>query len=222
MIASEDDGVAIGALVSRLLQALQVSRLHSLDNVSLAEPVRELTAALNGHIAVHGHVSFVLFVPVTALLAIALLLWPRRRELRVTLRRQRRDWIAFAGVVGLFVLPIAINYVFNYPGEFRKYWDYSRSDEAGGHATSDIVEYMKWFWPHGPVGGRLLIALAVVGAIAFAIWDRSRDRALVTSRTDGHRHLSDPGGSGKTRRPTARGPGGRRGGTRCRPGPAPR
>lgn len=52
-----EDGAAVGALVSRLLQALQVSRLHSLDNVSLVEPVRELTAAVNGRIAAFGHVS---------------------------------------------------------------------------------------------------------------------------------------------------------------------
>ncbi|MBX3467822.1 MAG: hypothetical protein KF878_13135 [Planctomycetes bacterium] len=58
MTLQQDDGLAAGNLVSRLLQALQVSRLHSIFNVTLEEPVRELVAALNAHLAAHGAVSF--------------------------------------------------------------------------------------------------------------------------------------------------------------------
>lgn len=54
----EDEGTAVSNLVSRLLQTLQVSRLHSIFNVTLEEPVRELSAALDAYIATHGFVSF--------------------------------------------------------------------------------------------------------------------------------------------------------------------
>lgn len=58
MMQVDEDAGAVINLVSRLHQALQVSRLHAIFNVSLEEPVRELAAAVNAHLAARGYVSF--------------------------------------------------------------------------------------------------------------------------------------------------------------------
>lgn len=57
MMHLEEDPTTVSNLVSRLLQALQVSRLHAISNVTLDEPVRELAAAVNAHLTAHGYLS---------------------------------------------------------------------------------------------------------------------------------------------------------------------
>ena len=64
-------------------------------------------------------------------------------------REQRRNWIPVAAVCALFALPIVVNLVLHWPGDFGKYLSYGGSGRAGGHSPRQVIEYALWFWwPH--------------------------------------------------------------------------
>jgi hypothetical protein len=116
--------------------------------------------ALAGGLLVHGHVEFLFFVPAVAILAVLGLVLIGR----VGFADSRRDWAAFGGVVAVFLLPILLNFVLNFPGEFGKYWGYSQSDTAGGHSLHEAVTYVFGFWWRGP--GGYAVAALVCGVAA--------------------------------------------------------
>ena len=46
-------------------------------------------------------------------------------------------------------LPIVVNLVLHWPGDFGKYISYGGSGQAGGHGLRQVVDYALWFWwPH--------------------------------------------------------------------------
>jgi hypothetical protein len=137
--------------------------------------------ALAGGMLVHSHVAFFLFVPVTAGVAVVLLLRRTGQGMNDVLREHRRDWIAFFSILALFLLPIAINVIINYPGEFGKYWRYSTSHRAGGHSLSDAARFVSWYWPNDRTGVHLFAAVVTVLAVLFAARDRSRPSFLCAS-----------------------------------------
>ncbi len=109
--------------------------------------------ALTGWFLIHGHACFLLFVPAVTAAVLAAVLWPRRHSLRASagqfLREQRRAWIPVAVISALFALPIVVNLVLHWPGDFGKYLSYGGSGRAGGHGVRQVVEYALWFWwPH--------------------------------------------------------------------------
>jgi hypothetical protein len=109
--------------------------------------------ALTGWFLIHGHACFLLFVPVTTLAVLAAVLWPRRRRLRswtsTVLREQRRNWVPVVVISAVFFLPIAVNLVLHWPGDFGKYLSYGSSSRGSGHSARHIVQYALWFWwPH--------------------------------------------------------------------------
>jgi hypothetical protein len=127
--------------------------------------------ALAGWFLIHGQACFLFFVPVLTLVVLAAVLWPGRRTLRASagsfFRDQRRVWVPVAVISGVFALPIVLNLVLHWPGDFGKYISYGASKQAGGHSLHRIVLYALWFWwPHrhawlAPV---LLYALALAAA----------------------------------------------------------
>jgi hypothetical protein len=109
--------------------------------------------ALAGWLLIHGHACFLLFVPAVTAVVLAAVLWPRRHSLRASVRgffrEQRRNWIPVAVISGLFALPIVVNLVLHWPGDFGKYLSYGGSGRAGGHSPRQVIEYALWFWwPH--------------------------------------------------------------------------
>jgi hypothetical protein len=124
--------------------------------------------ALSGWFLIHGQACFLFFVPVLTLVALAAVLWPRRRALRAwagsVFHDQRRVWVPVAVISGVFAFPIVLNLVLHWPGDFGRYISYGASSQAGGHSLHRIVLYALWFWwPHrhawlAPV---LLYALAL-------------------------------------------------------------
>lgn len=109
--------------------------------------------ALTGWFLIHGHACFLLFVPAITAAVVAALIWPRRHTWRASagrfFRGQRRVWIPVAAISALFVLPIVVNLVLHWPGDFGKYISYGGSGRAGGHSPRQVVEYALWFWwPH--------------------------------------------------------------------------
>ncbi|MFD0744103.1 hypothetical protein ACFQ1L_21440 [Phytohabitans flavus] len=113
-------------------------------------PLLVLAAAL----LVHGHVSFLLFAPVLAGLAVAASLWTGRREWR-----ESRAAVTVAAVVlAVFALPIGLNLYLHWPGEFGLYFRY-----GGAHATpaaGEIARYVLGYyaaWP--PLGAAAAVVL---------------------------------------------------------------
>jgi hypothetical protein len=121
---------------------------------------------LAGGFLVHGHAEFLLFVPVlTGVAAFALLRWHRTE-----LRRHKRAWLATLGVLAVFALPIVLNLVLHWPGEFGKYLSYGGTSGAGGHSAPAAVGYVLRFWPGGPAPVRLAVALVLLVGVPLVAW----------------------------------------------------
>ena len=108
---------------------------------------------LTGWFLIHGHACFLLFVPVITLAVLAAVLWPRKATLRASagefFREQRRTWIPVVVISAVFALPIVVNLVLHWPGDFGQYISYGGSGRAGGHSLRQVAEYALWFWwPH--------------------------------------------------------------------------
>jgi hypothetical protein len=116
-------------------------------------------------------------------------LWPRRRRLRSwtssVLREQRRNWLPVVVISALFLLPIVVNLVLHWPGDFGKYLSYGSSGRGSGHSARRIADYALWFWwPHrdawlAPV---LLYAAALAVTLrlrTFWAWRRPLRRFLL-------------------------------------------
>lgn len=128
--------------------------------------------ALTGWFLIHGHACFLLFVPVLTLAVLVAVLWPRRRALRASagsfFREQRRTWIPVAGISALFALPIFLNLVLHWPGDFGKYLSYSGSGRAGGHGLRQVAQYALWFWwPHRHAWLAPVLGYAIALAVTF-------------------------------------------------------
>ena len=129
--------------------------------------------ALTGWFLIHGHACFLLFVPAVTLAVLAAVLWPRRHGLRGQVgrffRTQRRAWIPVVAISALFLLPIAVNLVLHWPGDFGKYISYGGSGRAGGHGVRQVLDYALWFWwPHQHAWVAPLLGYPV--ALAAVFW----------------------------------------------------
>lgn len=126
---------------------------------------------LSGWLLIHGQACFLLFVPVMTVAVLAAVLWPRRHGLGESFgsffRTQRSTWIPVAVISAVFLLPIVVNLVLHWPGDFGKYISYGRSSRAGGHGVRQVLTYALWFWwPHRPTW---LAGLAAVLGYALAL-----------------------------------------------------
>jgi hypothetical protein len=129
--------------------------------------------ALTGWFLIHGHACFLLFVPVLTVAVVAAVLWPVRHTLRSSVgaffRDQRRAWIPVAVISAVFALPIVVNLVLHWPGDFGKYISYGGSGRAGGHGVRQVAQYALWFWwPHQRAW--LAPLLGYPAALATAYW----------------------------------------------------
>jgi hypothetical protein len=116
--------------------------------------------ALTGWFLIHGHACFLLFVPAVTASVAAAVLWPRRhrpRGVRGGGQPPRKRGGSWGGrpprstliISALFALPIVVNLVLHWPGDFGKYISYGGSGRAGGHGARQVIEYALWFWwPH--------------------------------------------------------------------------
>ena len=130
---------------------------------------------LTGWFLIHGHACFLFFVPALTAAVLAAVLWPRRQTLRASIgeffREQRRAWIPVAVISAVFALPIVVNLVLHWPGDFGKYISYSGSGRAGGHSLRQVEEYALWYWwPHQDAWIAPVLGYPVVLA---ALWPRT-------------------------------------------------
>ncbi|NUR57291.1 MAG: hypothetical protein HOV87_01055 [Catenulispora sp.] len=123
--------------------------------------------AVSAGLCVHGHVCFLMFVGVLGSLA----LWQywRHRD------RSNADAGAGAGaadrspqialgIAALFALPIVLETLLHWPGQFGQYLTYSNSQSAGGHSLHESLSFAFQYWPGGavwPIVTLALIALAI-------------------------------------------------------------
>jgi hypothetical protein len=120
-------------------------------------------AALAGWFLIHGYATFLIFVPVLAGAAVAAAAWSRRRALLAPPRP--RVWIPVAAISVVFALPIVIELVLHWPGNFGRYFAYSSSAKSGGHTTAQLVAYVLWFWwPHAHAWA-VFVVLAAAAAL---------------------------------------------------------
>jgi hypothetical protein len=113
--------------------------------------------ALAGGLLVHGHAEFLFFVPVMSAVALGVVLWRRPPS-------RPRDWLLFGAVVALFLLPIVLNLVLHWPGEFDKYFGYG--GERDPHGAGATARYVLDFWP-GPVAVGAVLAVLLVAALGW-------------------------------------------------------
>jgi hypothetical protein len=128
-------------------------------------------AALSGWLLIHLQVGMLLFVPVLTVATVALAAWRVRHRLRESLRgvaRDPRTWIPVVAISALFALPIALDVILHWPGQFGKYLTYDDSPTAGAHSHRATLGYVAWFWGPGLWGW--LVALGLVVAAGIAIW----------------------------------------------------
>jgi hypothetical protein len=134
-------------------------------------------AAVAGWVLINGHVCFLFFVPALAAGVLALIVWSRWRE---KARGNERTvfspppahvWIPVAAISAVFALPIIVELVLHWPGNFAKYLDYSSSSKSGGHTARQVVEYVLWFWwPHAHAWAALLLLLVLAAAAVLLTW----------------------------------------------------
>jgi hypothetical protein len=131
--------------------------------------------SLSGCLLVHGYAPNLLFVPLLVIAAAVVVLWPQRRHpLRAAgrfFRDRPRQWVPAAVIAGLFALPVVINTILHWPGEFGKYISYGTSHKAGGHSAAQVADYVLYFWwprqgPWVETGAAVLLA---AGAVAVAL-----------------------------------------------------
>jgi hypothetical protein len=127
-------------------------------------------AALSGWYLIHGHASFLFFVPLLSLAALAVLLWPRRRSLPAAVRSlfPPRVWVPVAAISAIFALPIVLELVLHWPGNFADYFRYSSSSRSGGHSAAQITDYALWFW--WPRAGALAVAVGLCAVATLVTW----------------------------------------------------
>ncbi len=129
---------------------------------------------------VHGHVAFIGITGIyVVLVAMAWLLLHRPwHSYAAQLRSAKKLFLASAVIVFLFAVPIAVNLILHWPGQFGLYWHYLHSNSnENEHSLRQVVSYVKGFWPGGSVG-IALVMLAGLGGTALAVTDSNRTRRL--------------------------------------------
>jgi len=127
--------------------------------------------ALTGWFLIHGHVSFLFFVPVIGSVVLAAALWRRRHGLGAAVRSffatQRRVWVPVAVISAVFALPVIVDLVLHWPGPFGDYLAYVSSRKAGGHSLATAVRDALWYWwPHQDAWAVPIAGYAVAAAIS--------------------------------------------------------
>lgn len=140
----------------------------SAASVAARQPRDLWVLALSGWLLVHGYAPFLFVVPLVVMTAAAIgLCWPRE-DPRPS---WRRSWVATGVISAVFALPIVLELILHWPGEFGKYIDYGKSGQAGGHTANQVSSFMLWFWwPR--TGSWLVPALCLAVALAVALLAR--------------------------------------------------
>jgi len=132
-------------------------------------------AALSGWFLIHGYASFLFFVPLLVLAALAALAWPSRRALgsavRALLRDHKRIWVPVVAISAVFALPMVLELVLHWPGNFGKYFSYSSSPTSGSaNGLWQVAHFALWFWwPHAHAWAVALVLCLLAALVAWRL-----------------------------------------------------
>lgn len=119
---------------------------------------------LAGGLLLHGHVSLLAVAGPVALLVVAWCVLQHRRG-QVPFPAGRRDLLAAAFVAGLFAMPVAIQLLLHWPGEWVDYWR-AAQENASRIATGDAIAYVgSWWAPRGTVPPLVAVVVLVLTAV---------------------------------------------------------
>ena len=127
---------------------------------------------------VHGHVAFIGIMGIYVLFVLVawLVLHRPRVNYVAQLKKVKRPLIVSGVILFVFALPMALELVLHWPGQFGLYWDYlSSKSQEHSHSVGQVTSYVGQFWPGGHTGMALLV-LAALGAAVLAVTDPARDR----------------------------------------------
>ncbi len=136
---------------------------------------------LAGGLLVHGHVAFTMFVGVSAVVGLCAWWWSVRGRWRLELGKH---WHAVAGaglLLTLFLLPIVLELVLHWPGQWSLYLDYLRSRSGSPNPIPAALRYAAGFWSPSSGWGAAL-ALAGAACIGLAATDPERPRGAFVLR----------------------------------------
>jgi hypothetical protein len=98
--------------------------------------------ALSGCLLVHGHVCFVAFVVPMSVYGFAGLWLGCGQKTGAFLTANWRQAVVFTLIVAIFLLPIVIHTIRDYPGEIGKYWQYSAQRHRKHNSFRDTWQYV--------------------------------------------------------------------------------
>jgi hypothetical protein len=125
----------------------------------------------------HGHVGFTMFVGVSAVVALGALAWSVRQRWRAELEGNRRAVAAAGLLLALFLLPMVLELILHWPGQWARYLDYVRNRSSVPNPLSGALRYAGGFWsPSGAWGAVLALAGVVCAWLAATDPDRARRR----------------------------------------------
>lgn len=146
--------------------------------VAAGKTVEVPLLVLSAAVLVHGHVSFLMFVGITT--AAVLSGWWRhhRTHWRAEFAEHRRGLRGAGGLMVVAALPIAVETVVHYPGEWPRYLHFVQYGQHLPRTGHDVLTFFGVYW--GPLAFPAVLSL-VAGALALVLTvsERNRERRRV-------------------------------------------
>lgn len=146
--------------------------------VAAGRTVEIPTFVLAAGVLAHGHVSFLVFVAVTTAVVAGAWLYVHRAGRRDELRHHRRGIIGALGLILLFALPIVVNTIVNYPGEWPGYLHYAQHAQRAPRTAGQIADFVGRYWAAIGVPVALLVVAAAV-AVLLTATERNHERRRI-------------------------------------------
>jgi hypothetical protein len=127
--------------------------------------------ALAGGLLVHGHICFVAFVGLLVVYSLAALVRSHGLACRELLSAHSGSFLTFVAVAGLFILPIVLHTLRDFPGEMGRYIEYLRLRQHP-HALRKVGRFLLLAFTSGAVHP-MSVGLAVVSAVGVTLPRRS-------------------------------------------------
>jgi hypothetical protein len=123
----------------------------------------------------HGHISFVMFVGVTTVVVSISWYRVRRGMVRDEYLQHRRLVLTALALLALLLLPVVLNVVLHYPGEWGNYYRFVTDSKNTPRSFGDVWSFFSWYWSHGAVSV-LVATFALIGAVALLVTEHDPNR----------------------------------------------
>ncbi len=129
---------------------------------------------------IHGHVAFIGIMGIYVVMVAGAwyLSSSRLGRRRDQLRSHRGSLVLSSAVLALFALPVVLDLVLHWPGQWKLYWTYAHTNSHKNvHTFGQIVTYIERYWTGGHQGLVAMLLLGI-GAVIVAVMERDRNRGL--------------------------------------------